>query len=822
VSAPGLCGCATTPCGGGCGGTPDPIGASVRFAQPVLLAGMTAAIGGARALDGLSTRDTSDPAMALADAYASALAVLGFAAARIADDGTLATSQDRGSLIDLTRLIGYMPRPAISSLTTLAFEGDTTPGAVAQAIVPVGTRIATLPKDGKAPVSFETSTELVVRGDWNRLVARRTVATPAITSAAPATAKLVVAGTDVRASAGDAMIVACSSGGWLFARIAQVIRTPAGPPAAASAVADPAALQAMTILKLTGQRAVADRKGPPAGTVAILGQRATTFGASAPDYVAVTPKHPPAQTDWSNFTLAANGDVDLEGTVKDALAGRIAVFVAGSHRQAGLITSSEDAHRSGFNLSGPVTRIVVDGVNTTAKAPTGFNDTIRALTVYVETQRLDLLALPDPGELLPELAHPERLVVLGKAARGLPPGRALALQGIDANGEARTELATLAAIAADGEDTRLTFASPAKTRFRAAGLAVLANVAEATQGTTITNPPELLGSSSAARDAPVYPLAAAPVAHVPAPGVKGFAPAAEVGVAGRRYAPVDRFLDLADDRAWRLRPRRDGRFEAEFAGRLPTGINNVTARYRVGGGAAGNVEPGAVSMVMTPVLGVAKAANITRAEGGSDAATPDGMRDAGETITTLDRVVSLADHERFARAYRGVGRAMASALRVAMQRQIVLTIATGDPAAPQPTAALKAALAGAIAAVSAPGRPPLILGYTDQLVAAAIAFAHDPALERAAVEAAVRAQIVAAFGPAARGFGQSLWASQVMAAVQGVAGVVASRVTLGNGGDPVAAVGPTVGAAASGQPVVVPAVRVAIDPAALSLTEMTA
>ncbi|UAK23286.1 baseplate J/gp47 family protein [Sphingomonas nostoxanthinifaciens] len=852
MTAPGLCGCGTTACDGDCGDAPEPIGALDRFGQPVLLAAMDAAIGGQSALDRLTTRDPADPAMAVADAYASALAVLGFAAARIADDGTLATSNDTGSLIDLTRLIGYVPRPAIAAATTLAFEMDATPGAVARALVPAGTRVSTLPKDGKPPVPFETGADLDARAEWNRLVARRGVAVPPVfvtvtgvkkafaktetldfempvgrrgfkrlpptkpVVTVAATTQLVVKGVDVLAAVGDALIVACDAGGWLFARVAGIVRTPAPPASATGDVVDPAAPQAMTTIALTGQLPVADGTGPTAGTVVILGVRTGAFGGNAPDFKTVNPTS--TDTDWTGFTLPSDGTVDLESAVKEAIPGSFALFAAGSLRQIGRIKTANDAHRAAFNLSGPVTRITLDGIETEKGATDGgFNDQLRALAIYVETQRLELLALPDPEETLPDDSTPDRLPVLGTAARSLAPGRRLVVQGVDGASVAQVELATLASVQADGGETLLILAAPLATRFKADGLTVAANAVDATQGATIANPPELLGSSSATRDAPTYVLASKPVAYVPAPGALGYAPAAQVAVVGRRYMMAERFLDLADNRAWRLRPRRDGTFEVQFAGRLPTAINSVTATYRVGGGAIGNIDTSAASMMTTPVLGVSKVANVVRGEGGSDAATAADMRNAGDTIAVLDRVVALDDYARFARAYRGVAHATAVELRIRMRREIVLTIAASDPAQPQPSATLIDALATAIAGASAPGRPPRILGFTDRLIAAAIGFDSDPALDRAAVEAAVRAALLAGFGADARPFGASLWASQVMAAVQGVAGVVASRVTLdGGASDPIVANGPTV----TGDDVV-PAIRVALDPGALTLTGLT-
>jgi len=817
------CGCG----GGGCQACDDAagmaIGAPARFAQPVLLGAMLEAIGQETALDGLSTRDTDDPAIALADGYASALAVLGFAAARLSEDGALATSQDRGALIELTRLIGYMPRPALSSSTIIALDGDTTPGAQAQVTAPAGTQIATLAKNGKLPLTFETDAPLLVRADWNALIAVRTVQAPPIEKDI---ASLIVDGVDVRAVPGDTLVTAAKEG-WLVARIAAVKRDLLTAPPLAAGVTDPAAARPRTTLSLVGGRIVKEVKGPSHGSVAILSRRATPFGSSAPDGRAVLTARDLAEDagrvdqvgEWIGLSLNEDGSIDLEGVVAEALPGRTILFSGMDGQRLGIIKTVKDGHRTGFNLSLPVTHITSD-----VKLETGSGDKsspaarVRSLSILIETERLNLLALPIAGEKLPADAHPDRLEVLGIAARDLPAGRAVALSGLDAGGVPLVEQAQVlvTGAAADPANTVIIFAKPVVGRFVADGLVVRGNIVGATEGKTIANPPELLGSSSATDDRPVYPLAATPVAHVPAENARGYAPALAVRVDGRLYQRADRLLDLADDRAWQLRPRRNGRFEIAFAGRLPSAANSVTALYRVGGGAEGNVDVGAISMVMTPIVGLSRATNLVRSEGGSNAETPDAMRRAGETVTVLDRVVALADYERFARRFRGVGRASAVELRVAMRREIVLTLASNDPAAPQPGAALCDALKTAILAAAGPGRPPRILGFDEVAVAAKIAFSQDPALERALVEAAVRAALVANFGPDARGFGESLWSSQITAVVQAVPGVIASSVTFAGGVDPVPAEGPT-----SVNGIVIKAQRVALDPVGLILKALS-
>ena len=70
-------------------------------------------------LAGLTTRDPSDPSIALLDAWAVVADVLTFYQERIANEGYLPTALERRSLLELSRLIGYRLRPGVSASVRL-------------------------------------------------------------------------------------------------------------------------------------------------------------------------------------------------------------------------------------------------------------------------------------------------------------------------------------------------------------------------------------------------------------------------------------------------------------------------------------------------------------------------------------------------------------------------------------------------------------------------------------------------------------------------------------------------------------------------------
>ncbi len=121
-------------------------------------------------LRGLTTRDISDPAIALLDAWSMVADVLTFYQERIANEGFLRTAMERRSVLELSRLIGYRLRPGVSASVFLAFtlqNGSTTD-------IPVGTQAQSVPGPGELPQYFETSAVLPARDVWNSLQPRLT------------------------------------------------------------------------------------------------------------------------------------------------------------------------------------------------------------------------------------------------------------------------------------------------------------------------------------------------------------------------------------------------------------------------------------------------------------------------------------------------------------------------------------------------------------------------------------------------------------------------------------------------------------------------
>lgn len=121
-------------------------------------------------LDGLTTREADDPAIALLDAWATVADVLTFYQERVANEAFLRTATERRSILELGRLVGYRLRPGVAATAYLAFTLEDE----SEVEIPAGTRAQTLPGPGELPQPFESSDPLPARAEWNLMLPRLT------------------------------------------------------------------------------------------------------------------------------------------------------------------------------------------------------------------------------------------------------------------------------------------------------------------------------------------------------------------------------------------------------------------------------------------------------------------------------------------------------------------------------------------------------------------------------------------------------------------------------------------------------------------------
>ncbi len=398
------------------------------------------------------------------------------------------------------------------------------------------------------------------------------------------------------------------------------------------------------------------------------------------------------------------------------------------------------------------------------------------------------------GETLPLAEPPDTSVVAGDeielagAFEGLTPGRWLIVSGErtdipNVSGVQGTELVMLgglrqrldAAPFGHGVRTTLDLTTELAYRYRRDTVVIHGNVVFATAGETRN---EILGSGDATRAGQVFPLRQGPLTWLPARTPDGARETLTVRVSGVEWHRVADLAEAGPDiPAYRLRVGIDGGAAVEFGdgrhgARLPTGVENVTAHYRIGGGTPGNVAAGQVNQVVSRPLGVSGVTNPLPATGGTDA---DSRREARRRIpsrlSTLDRLVSVRDYEDFALAFAGIGKAVARRCPDGSRQFVHVTVDAADNVPIDARSLLLDALQSALSRYGDPALPVRVEACERVRLVLSLGVRTLPGHSRDMVEQAVRDALLDRLGFAAAELAQPVFLSTVIAAAQTRPGV---------------------------------------------------
>ena len=293
----------------------------------------------------------------------------------------------------------------------------------------------------------------------------------------------------------------------------------------------------------------------------------------------------------------------------------------------------------------------------------------------------------------------------------------------------------------------------------------------------------MLGSGDARQTFQSFALRQPPLTYLSATNSSGLQSTLSIWVDEVQWTAVDSFQGAGpDDHVYVVRDQ-DGKTVVQFGdgmtgARLPTGVANVRAVYRTGGDLAGRVRAGQLSLPMSRSGGVTGVTNPAASVGGDDPETVgSGRISAPLRVTTIGRVVSLADYALFARAFPGVAKAQAVWARAAGYRGVLITVAGSHGAVLSPGTGIGKNLLAAIQQAGDPLVPAALATYQPRSFRFAANVRTDPARVRVDVLAAVSARLSQAFSFEARDLGQSVAASEVLAEIQSVPGVVAATIT---------------------------------------------
>jgi predicted phage baseplate assembly protein len=411
-----------------------------------------------------------------------------------------------------------------------------------------------------------------------------------------------------------------------------------------------------------------------------------------------------------------------------------------------------------------------------------FAKVIRGTTVFAESELLTLDNTP-----IPEPVGGAVLELEGVHS-GLEPGRLLIVAGerVDIPGTKGIKDAELVMLASvehvpasdvpgDAVHTALTLASPLAYQYDRATVTLYGNVLHATHGESRS---ESLGSGDGTQASPQFALHQAPLTYVSAATPSGIASTLQVRVNDVLWHEAESLVGLGPtDRRYVTQETDDGTTIVVFGdgrqgARLPTGSDNVKARYRSGIGRAGNVAAGKINSLLMRPGGVNAVSNPQAASGGADRESPDEIRsNAPIAAMALDRLVSVQDHADFSRNFAGVGKAVAERLAVGRHQSVVVSVAGADEAPIDPASDLCTNLLAALQNFGDPHQSIQVMPAEAVLLIVAAKVRVDPDWEWASVYPAVLAALLATFGYARRNIGQDVVLSEVIATIQSVAGV---------------------------------------------------
>ena len=783
-----------------------------------------------RPLAALTTRADEDATLAILDAWATAADVLTFYQERIANEGFLRTATERRSVLELARAIGYELKPGVSASTYLAFTIDDSKGAPGKATIPVGTQVQSLPaKAGELPQTFETGEEITAKAEWNTL---RPVSRLAQSGLA-ARKNLYLTGTNTQLKAGDRVLV--DAGTPTVRQILKVEPdreqnetkvvftggTDPGlspPSCAVQGVPEIDGLEfnetniQTHILAKTWTESnlqvflnmnqwgasdllayVAERLEAGSESIHAFRERVGIFGNTAPQYKSLPTDTRKAFKNWDkgagwkiwkdniNKAYYTGADIFLDRVVDGVADDSWIVLrnVAGNQ----LICKVDkviEASIAGFAMSAKVTGLELTDSNgnslddNATDKPPAYR--VRKTTVYVKSEVLELAALPFTDDLLAGTVQ----ITLAGMVLGLREGQPVALTGeqADAEGVLHSEILTLDQITHCGGYTTLKFDSGLSYTYQRDTVTLNANVVTATHGETVAS--EVLGSGNGASSHQQFKLKKPPLTHVSAATPSGAESTLSVRVDKVEWEQTSTLYGLAkNSRSFIVRLDDEANATVIFGdgkqgARLPTGQNNLLATYRSGIGSAGEVEPGSLTLMKTRPFGAKSVTNPVKATGAADPETLDDARgNAPLTVLTLDRIVSLQDYEDFARAFAGVGKALAVVLWDGEKQIVHVTVADASGDIVEETSTLYEDLLDAMQASRDPLQEVRLDSYAPLSFDLEARILIDPAYEWADVENEITSALLETFAFDKRAFGQPVTAAEVVSTIHQIAGVTA-------------------------------------------------
>ena len=715
------------------------------------------------ALAAWRARGTGDLGIMLLEMWAYVLDVVGFYDARIANESYLHTAVLPLSAQRLVALLGYRPKPAVSSAVRLAVFAD----GADPVLLPAGTAFRSEAFGNEPPQVFETGAAATIwpqRNSWRLAPIRGGVFD----------GRLLFAGSRARLAVGQIVVLAQGS-----TRAAARVK----------ALTSETALDGDTYVHAELQPPPTSLTGVPlAGlTITAVTQQASAnpFDSSASlsgNSASITLDRVYPQLHAGDIAIVESAAQLIAATVASTAVVMVPVPVTTPTIRPPHLLISRAAVLEQPQPAAPATRV---SLTLAAAPPAGWQDhfqlrfgaldggtsTASAKTRIANGDLGAAAALAGPVEPLGNAPSPTSVLAQGTEATGAEiPGSV----SIDEAGNGIFDPA--------GSAPRF---DPLRTPVDLFG-----NVLDAMRGETVGN--EILGSADASQAFQSFTLKKKPLTYVLDPSAPDRIRAAlQVRVNGILWREVPSFFGAtATDEVYAVRADPDGTPRITFGdgvrgARPASGVGNVTATYRFGAGAA-KPPAGTITQIARPVKGLRAVVNPLPARGGADAESGAVLRIAApRSALTLGRAVSLDDFEALARGFPGVVNAAAAwAFDGRLQRATVKIWIISDGG--DPSSDLRASLRA-----NADPQVPIVVTLAtavplDLSVSLEISDTADPATVRPAARAALLDSATGLLAPANVAIGRPLFRSEITARLLGVSGVLGATVMLGGALAPVA------------------------------------
>ncbi|HUP60694.1 MAG TPA: hypothetical protein VNA69_09785 [Thermoanaerobaculia bacterium] len=518
--------------------------------------------------------------------------------------------------------------------------------------------------------------------------------------------------------------------------------------------------------------------------------KAAPFGHNAPAFDSVKGPNPATpfiieDSEFNGMDLATQGGgqpgrVYLDGSYQDIAGSSVAVFwrspgidpknvtrTLPELRRAYSVTRVGEASRASRSINAKVTAIDVEPNHDL----TDFY--VRGTAILAGSKRFDAFFAPVTVPL-----SGNQLELEGAFVR-IEVGQKLIIRGErnDARGVFVSEVGVVKEVSIRGASTLVTLEKNLTWSYVRRTVTITANVAAATHGETVE---EVLGNGDGSVAYQTFTLRQVPLTYVASAAAGGVSSTLRITVNDVIWNEVATLFGRGPrERVYVTRRGDDGKVTVQLGdgingARLPTGQANVRAKYRKGIGLEGLVGPDKLTLLLSRPLGLKAATNPVAASDADDPEPRDEARaNAPLTVLTLDRVVSLRDFEDFVRARVGVAKALASWMLGSERRGVFVTVAGpgGNPVAN--TAAIETSLrTSGDRFVPAKVRTFRKVFFR---LAATVKVAPDrlPDVVAAAIESTLRET----YAFECRAFGQPVHASEVVALIQSVPGVLSVNLT---------------------------------------------